>query len=61
MTVYMPVMGVGRGVKAHLVFEEFRKKDCFLVSSGKKQNSPLLAPQERCWKTPLVPPLEKSF
>ena len=30
MTVYMPVMGVGRGVKAHLVFEEFRKKDCFL-------------------------------
>jgi len=30
MTVYMPVMGGGRGVKAHLVFEEFRKKDGFL-------------------------------
>jgi len=32
----------------------------FLVLSGKKQISPLLAPLEKFWKNPLVPPpLEK--
>jgi len=41
-------MGVGGGgVKAPLDFENFRKKVVFLISGGKKQLSPLLAPP---WK-----------
>jgi len=35
------------------------KKVVFLVSSGKNQISPLLAPLEKFRKNPLVPPLEK--
>jgi len=35
------------GVKAPLDFENFRKKVVFLISGGKKQLSPLLAPP---WK-----------
>jgi len=36
-----------------------QKKVVFLVSSGKKQISPLLAPIDKFWKNPQVPPLEK--
>jgi len=33
----------------------------FLVSSGKKQISPLLPPLEKFWKNPLVPPSGKNL
>jgi len=57
-------MGVGRGEQGGihpLDFEIFNKKVVFLVLGRKKQISPLLGPVEKCWKNPLVPPLEKIF
>jgi len=37
------------------------KKVVFVVSSGKKQISPLLAPPRKIWKNPLVPPPGKNL
>jgi len=51
-------MGVGRGGQALLDFEIFSKNVVFLVSSGKNQISPLLAPPLE--KSPSAP-LEKIF
>jgi len=55
-------MGVRRGWQGGLttVFGKFQqKKVVFLVSSGKKQILPLLAPLEKFWKNPLVFPTWK--
>ena len=50
------------GGRTPLDFENFSKKGVFLVSNGKSKISPLLAPLEKFWKNPLVPPLwKKSF
>jgi len=44
------------------ILKNIAKKVVFLVSSGKKQISPLLAlPLEKFWINPLVSPLKKSF
>jgi len=50
--------GRWRGGKASLDFENFSKKK-FLVSSGKKQISPLLPTRKFLEKSPSWPPLEK--
>jgi len=55
-------MGVGRWAGlAPLDFEIFsNKKVVFLLSSGKKQISPLLTPLEKFLKNPPVSPLWKK-
>jgi len=50
-------MGVGKGTGIW----NFQQKTVFLVLSGKKQISPLLAPFEKLLKNPQVPPWIKSF
>jgi len=43
-------------------FENFSKNAVFLISSGKKQISPLLLPVEKPLENPLVaPPWKNSF
>ena len=57
-------MGVGMGGREALaprIVKMLVKKGYFLVSSGKNQLLPILAPTEKFWKNTLVPPLEKSF
>jgi len=47
-------MGVGMGGR---ILKISAKKDIFLISSAKKQISPLLAPLEKFWKKfPSAPP-----
>jgi len=53
------VHGRRKGGLDLLAFENLAKKVVFLVSSGKKQISPLLALLEKFWKNSLVAPLEK--
>jgi len=50
-------MGVGRGeTRPPWILKISAKRVVFLVSSGKKQISPLFAHLEKFWKNPLVPP-----
>ena len=54
-------MGIGRGQEdlgPTWILTILAKKIVFLVSSGKKQPSPLLTPLENFWKNALVPPLK---
>ena len=57
-------MGVGRkgqgGKTPFWILKFSAKKVVFLVLSGKKQFSLLLAPLEKFWKNPLVAPLGKN-
>jgi len=59
---HLPIMGVGMGAAPTWILKILAKKDVLLVSSGKKQSSPLLVPLEKFWKNPLVAtPWKKSF
>jgi len=55
-TTTVSTMGVGRRALDPWILKISAKKVLFLVSSGKKQISPLLVPLEKIWKNPLVPP-----
>jgi len=55
----MIVMGIRKGAKAPWILKLLAKKVVLLVSSGKNQMSPFLAPLDKVWKNPLVAPLEK--
>jgi len=49
-----------QGVERDRILKISAQKAVFLVSSGKKQISPLFSSlQKNFWKNPLVPPLEK--
>jgi len=53
-------MGVGRRGSPAWILKCLAKKVVFLVLSGEKQISLLLASLEEFWKNPLVPPSGKN-
>jgi len=57
-------MGVGRGAGGPTppwILKLSAKKVVFSISRGKKQISPLLAPLEKFWENPLLPPPLEKF
>jgi len=47
------------GVEGGAGIKKFRKKDSFVVLSGKNKFHHFWTPRKNVWKIPLVPPLDK--